>query len=163
MELIMSWLLLLLFVCRSFDNDYSCHVMGTGAPKWSFMDPSNPTTGGLVATFDPVPVSVSADPYWCPALPDGSMQPRSISYNITCDPVISHGKGGGTPQRPKVPRTAQRKRSAHPSPLSHNNNGVHVPPGAQVTMVTAAKMDNYCAATAVFSSGLACGKAADWF
>ena len=60
-----------------------CHVLGTGAPKWALIDPTNPS-GGVTATFAPVPVDVDNDPFWCPAESSGSMEPRSITYNVFC-------------------------------------------------------------------------------
>lgn len=60
-----------------------CHVLGTGAPTWAFMDASNPSMG-ITASFTPVPVDISSDPFWCPAQSDGKMEPRSVTYNFLC-------------------------------------------------------------------------------
>lgn len=60
-----------------------CHVLGTGAPTWSYLDASNPS-GGVTATFTPVAVNMKDDPFWCPAEASGSMEPRSVTYNIFC-------------------------------------------------------------------------------
>jgi len=78
-----------------------CHVLGTGAPTWSFTDASNPSTGGLEATFTPVKVDIDNDPFWCPAESNGSMEPRSVTYHFLCDPSKTPGVISGV-EAPKM-------------------------------------------------------------
>ena len=50
-----------------------CQVLGTGAPQWSLLDPTNPGTGGVKAKFLGAAASDS-DPFWCTFNPSTGAQ-----------------------------------------------------------------------------------------
>ena len=64
-------------------------MLGTGAPEWFLMDPSNPKTGGVKAKFIGAAASDS-DPFWCEFNPEtGAQYPREVTYNFLCDPSVN--------------------------------------------------------------------------
>lgn len=63
----------------------NCQVLGTGAPIWSLLDPTNPMTGGVKARFLGAAASDS-DPFWCTFNPQtGSQYEREVHFNFNCD------------------------------------------------------------------------------
>ena len=65
-----------------------CQVLGTGAPMWSLLDPTNPTTGGVKARFLGAAASDS-DPFWCTFNPStGAQYEREVHFNFNCDESV---------------------------------------------------------------------------
>lgn len=66
-----------------------CSVLGVGAPSWSLVNPSNPTTGGVKATYLGASPT-SNDPFWCPLNPaTGAMYRRQVTFQFQCDPLVA--------------------------------------------------------------------------
>ena len=79
--------------CKNKDGSAACctadcQVLGTGAPIWSLIDPTNPATGGVKAKFVGAAASQS-DPFWCTFNPaTGAQYEREVMFHFLCDPEV---------------------------------------------------------------------------
>ena len=64
-----------------------CQVLGTGAPKWSLIDPANPATGGVQARYRAG--ASKSGPFVCKFNPaTGTQYEREVTFRFLCDPEV---------------------------------------------------------------------------
>ena len=78
--------------CKNKDGSAACctadcQVLGTGAPKWSLIDPANPATGGVQARYRAG--ASNSGPFVCKFDPaTGTQYEREVTFRFLCDPEV---------------------------------------------------------------------------
>ena len=78
--------------CKNKDGSAACctadcQVLGTGAPKWSLIDPANPATGGVQARYRAG--ASKSGPFVCKFNPaTGTQYEREVTFRFLCDPEV---------------------------------------------------------------------------